>query len=113
MAMWQAYAALTEQPTPNTIFQLEEVIKNILKVVTSLLGVAILAMFVVGAFQYLLSGSNQEAAQKARGTFTYAFGGAATLFLLWLIFLFLKEFTGIDLLKFKICIFEDDFCLLK
>lgn len=111
--MWQAYAALVKDDRPNTLYDVEIVIINFLKAATSLVGIAVLAMFIVGAFQYLLAGSNQEAAQKARGTFTYAFGGAAALIILWLIFLFLREFTGINLLQFKVCIFEDEFCLLR
>ena len=99
--------------TPNSLQQLETVIISVLGVATSLVGLAIFAMFVVGAFQLLTSGSNQEAKQKAWQTFTFAAMGGAAVILVWLVFVFLKEFTGLDLLKFSICITgnkDDPFC---
>lgn len=98
---------------PNTLQQLEVVIKNVLGVATSLIGVGMFAMFVYGAFQLLTSGNNQEAKQKAWQTFTFAATGGAAVIIVWLVFVFLKEFTGIDLLKFSICITgnkDDPFC---
>lgn len=100
----QVWAAGLVGETPNTLPQVEEVVKNILGVATSLVGLAMFAMFVLGAFQLLTSGSNQEAKQKAWQTFTFAAMGGTAVIIVWLVFVFLKEFTGLDLLKFSICI---------
>jgi hypothetical protein len=109
----RAFAQGLVGDTPNTLPQIEAVVKNILGVATSLIGLGIFAMFVVGAFRLLTSGSNQEQKQKAWQTFTFAAMGGAAVILVWLVFVFLKEFTGLDLLKFSICITgnkDDPFC---
>lgn len=103
----QAYAALVGNE-PNSLFQLEKLAGNILGVAASLVGLALFVMFAVGAFQLLTSGSNQENTQKARQTFTFAAMGAAAVILLWLIFLFIEEFTGIDVLTFGVCMIKND-----
>lgn len=107
------FAAIVSETEPTALPQIETVIINILRVATSLVGLAVLAMFILGAFQLLTAGSNQENAQKARQTFTFAFIGAAALILVWFLFLFIKEFTGVDVFKFRICIpggVSGDFC---
>lgn len=104
------FAALVGD-TPNTLPQMETIAKNVFGVVTSLAGIAVFVMFAVGAFQVLTAGNNKENAQKAWATFTYAAIGAAGIILVWLTFLFLKEFTGLDLLIFNVCITgSGDFC---
>lgn len=90
--------------TPNTLADLETVIKNLLGAATSIIGLAIFVMLVVGAFQYITAGADQKAVEKSQQVFTFALMGGAAVIILWLIFVFLKEFTGIDLLKFNICI---------
>ena len=89
---------------PNTLADIETVVKNILGSATALIGLAIFVMLVVGAFQYITSGADQKAVEKSQQVFTFALMGGAAVIILWLVFTFLKEFTGIDLLKFNICI---------
>ncbi len=106
-----AYAAgLVKETAPNGLADLETVFANILHNLTGIAGLGVIAMFAYGAFQFLTAGNNQEKAQQAKNTFTFAFIGAGALILVWLLFLFLKEYTGVDLLKFKICIVTDTFC---
>lgn len=90
--------------TPNTLADIETVIKNLLGAATSIIGLAIFVMLIVGAFQYITAGADQKAVEKSQQVFTFALMGGAAVIILWLIFVFLKEFTGIDLLKFNICI---------
>lgn len=90
--------------TPNPLTDIEAVVSSLLGTVTSIVGLAIFVMFLVGAFQFLTAGNNEENVKKARQTFTYAAIGGAALILLYFVFLFLKEFTGLDLLKFGVCI---------
>lgn len=89
---------------PNPITDIEAVVSSLLGTVTSVVGLAIFVMFLVGAFQFLTAGNNEENVKKARQTFTYAVIGGAALIFLYVVFLFLKEFTGLDLLKFNVCI---------
>ena len=101
----QAYAAgLVTNDTPNTLADIETVIKNLLGSAASLIGLAIFVMLVVGAFQYITAGADQKAVEKSRTVFTFALMGGAAVIILWLVFSFLKQFTGLDLLKFNICI---------
>lgn len=90
--------------TPNPLTDIETVVSSLLGTATSIVGLAIFVMFLVGAFQFLTAGNNEENVKKARQTFTYAVIGGAALILLYFVFVFLKEFTGIDLLKFGVCI---------
>lgn len=97
-----AYGGMVGE-NPNSLVEIESVIKNVLGKATSIVGIAVFAMFVVGAIQLLTAGSNKENVQKAWQTFTFAAIGAGALILVWFFFVFLKDFTGIDLLKFSIC----------
>lgn len=90
--------------TPNSLPDIETVVSSLLGAVTSIVGLAIFVMFAIGAFQYLTAGNSEENVKKAQQTFTYAAIGGAALILLYFVFLFLKEFTGLDLLKFGVCI---------
>ena len=89
---------------PNPITDLETIASNLFGVATSIVGVAIFVMFLVGAFQYLTAGNDEKSAEKARMTFTFAAIGGAAMIFLYFAFLILKQFTGIDLLQFKVCI---------
>lgn len=100
----EVQAAGLVSSTPNTLADIETVIKNLLGAATSIIGLAIFVMLVVGAFQYITAGADQKAVEKSQQIFTFALIGGAAVIILWLIFVFLKEFTGIDLLKFNICI---------
>ena len=104
----QALAAgIVTDDAPNTLADIEMIIKNILGSATALIGLAIFVMLVVGAFQYITSGADQKAVEKSQQVFTFALMGGAAVIILWLVFTFLKEFTGIDLLQFKICITDN------
>ena len=98
------FAQIVEDLEPNPLTDIEPILENILKSVTAIVGLGVFAMLVAGAFKLLTAGSNQEAAQKAKNTFTFAAMGAAAVIVVWFLFVFLKDYTGIDLFKFEICI---------
>ena len=100
----EVQAAGLVSSTPNTLADIETVIRNLLGAATSIIGLAIFVMLVVGAFQYITAGADQKAVEKSQQVFIFALMGGAAVIILWLIFVFLKEFTGVDLLKFNICI---------
>lgn len=89
---------------PNPLVDIEKVVTNLLGVATSIIGIALFVMFLVGSFQYLTAGSDEKKAEQARATFTYAAMGGAALILLYFTFLLLRQLTGLNLLKFQVCI---------
>lgn len=104
------FAQIVKEGEPNTLKDIEPVFENILKSATAIVGLGVFAMLVVGAFKLLTAGSNQETAQKAKNTFTFAAMGAAAVIVVWFLFVFLKDYTGIDIFQFSICIVNDNFC---
>lgn len=90
--------------TPNALGDIEKIVTNLLGTVTSIIGIALFVMFLLGAFQYLTAGADEKKAEQARATFTYAAIGAAALILLYFAFRLLEQFTGLPLLQFKLCI---------
>ena len=104
MVFAQVVKDIVKDTTPNTLKDIEPIFKNILASATAIVGLGVFAMLVVGAFKLLTAGSNQEVAQKAKNTFTFAAMGAAAVIVVWFLFVFLKDYTGIDLFKFEICI---------
>lgn len=85
-----------------TLKGFECIFANILNVVIRLAGLALLVMLFMGGFKYLTAGGDPKKAQTAQQTITYAFFGLAAIIGAWFIFLLIKTFTGIDVLKFQI-----------
>ena len=100
----EVQAAGLVSSTPNTLADIETVIRNLLGAATSIIGLAIFVMLVVGAFQYITMEPTKKRLKSPNRCLPFALMGGAAVIILWLIFVFLKEFTGIDLLKFNICI---------
>lgn len=104
------FAQIVSDTGPDPLIDLELVATNLLRAATAIAGIGVFVMFLAGAFAWLTAGSNQEKAQKAKQTFTYAAFGAGALIIVWFLFVFLKDYTGIDLFKFNICIIDDAYC---
>lgn len=85
-----------------TIKGFECLFQNIITVIVSLAGFVSLTMLIVGGFQYLTSGGDPKKIAAASATLTYAVIGIIGIIVSWLILLFIKEFTGIDVTIFKI-----------
>lgn len=104
-AQWGAMNPLCVSGPANdvaTIKGLECMVTLILRVVVGLAGVASLAMIVLGGFQYLTSGGNPENTKKAQSTITWGIAGMAVLLGSWLILIFIRTLTGIDVTQFVI-----------
>lgn len=89
-------------PSATTLVEINNIFSRILNIATGIAGLAIFIMLVVGAFEYLTAGSNQDQIKKAVSTFTAAATGAALLILIWLILKFIEEFTGVNVTTFKL-----------
>jgi len=79
---------------------------NLLRTLIPLVGIAIAAMFVVGGYQFLMAGSDKDAAARARGTLTYAVVGLILALSAWIILSLLGSFLGDANLfsNFSICL---------
>ena len=86
-----------------TIQGFECIFGNILQIATTLAGIALFAMLLIGGFKYMTSGGDPKGAEQAKGTMTSALMGLVLLIVAWLLLKFVSEFTGLpNLLKFTI-----------
>lgn len=85
-----------------TIKGFECLFQNILQIVVGAAGLAFFAMFIVGGFKYLTSGGDSKKAAAASSTLTMAVIGVIGVIVSWLVLLFIKNFTGIDVTQFKV-----------
>ncbi len=85
-----------------TIQGFECLFQNILQVIVPLAGLTFFAMFLVGGFKYITSGGDPKKAAAASHTITMSFIGIIGVLVSWLILLFIKEFTGVNVTDFTI-----------
>lgn len=85
-----------------TIKGLECIFSQILGIIARLAGLAVFVMLIIGGWQYITSGGEKQAAQKARNTLTYAILGLVLLIASWFILRFIKVFTGVDVTNFVV-----------
>ena len=85
-----------------TINGFECLYKNILQVIINIAGLVFFAMLIVGGFKFLTSGGDPKKAAAASSTLTVAVIGIIGVIVSWLILLFIKNFTGIDVTQFSI-----------
>ena len=85
-----------------TIQCLEPLFQNAVIAVSSLVGVALFVMFVVGGFKFLMSGGDQKQLQSAQQTLTYAIIGLVVIVLGYLILRTIQVFTGVNVTQFTI-----------
>jgi len=87
-----------------TIKGFEAIFENIISVVLSLGAFALFIMLISGGIRFLTAGDDPKAAEGAKKTITTAVGGIVLLVLSYLILVFIGQFTGLDLTKFKVFI---------
>lgn len=85
-----------------TIQGLECLFANVLRVIMYLVGLFFLFMFISNAFKYLFSGSDQKQLAQINSSFTMAVVGLVGVIISWLIIKFIADFTGVDVINFKI-----------
>ena len=85
-----------------TIQGLECLFYNVLQVVTALAGLAFFVMFISGGFRYLFSGNDDKKVAAASSTLTMALIGLVGVIASWFILRLIQNFTGVDVLNFKI-----------
>ncbi|MBU0998103.1 pilin [Patescibacteria group bacterium] len=85
-----------------TIKGFEAIFENVISVVLSLGAFALFIMLVSGGMRFLTAGDDPKAAEGAKKTITTAIGGIVLLVLSYLILVFIKQFTGMDVTSFKV-----------
>jgi hypothetical protein len=87
-----------------TIKGVEGIVANILAIAITGIGFAGFVMMIVGAFQFLLAGSNSKGMENGRNTITFAIIGLIVALSSWIILNFIATFTGVETIKvFNIC----------
>ena len=99
-----AYAACTSGSVdcPAAFSDLTTVFSSIVGLALAGVGIAVLVMFIIGGYQYLMAGSDKDAATKARNTLTYAIIGFILAVSAWIILSLLGSFLGVDFSNFTL-----------
>lgn len=85
-----------------TLSDLEGVFSQIVTYATTLAGLALFAMLIVGGFKYMTAGGDPKASAQARQTITYALLGMTLIVASYLILRLIHQFTGVDVTIFRI-----------
>ena len=104
MANWHTVPIPTEQGGGKvaTLKSIETIFQIFLNYAVRFAGLTVFMMLIIGGFKYLTAGGDKKAIESAGKTLTYAVLGLVILIGAWLILLFIKEFTGIDVTQFVI-----------
>ena len=76
-------------------------IGNILQASIPFIGLLSFVMILVGGFSILTSAGNPEGIKKGTQTITLAIAGLALAVISWLVLVFIKNFTGVDVTQFQ------------
>jgi len=94
---------LAQAPAPpNSLSDLANVLATIIKSVTAIAVLLSFIMILIGGFQFLFSGGDQKAVEKARNTLTWALIGIVILILIWFVLLAVFNITGVPVMNFYI-----------
>jgi hypothetical protein len=85
-----------------TINGFECLYKNVLQVIINVAGLVFFAMLISGGFKYLTSGGDPKKVASASSTLSLAVIGIIGVIASWLILLFIKNFTGVNVTQFSI-----------
>lgn len=78
-------------------------IANVFMVVITLIGLIGFVMFMVGALQWMVSGTNTQGVQKSRSTMLYSVVGLVVALSAFIIINLIADFTGVNVIRnFKI-----------
>ena len=85
-----------------TLAGLETVFGNVVAVVAIIGGLLAFIALISGGFRYITAQGDPKATAAARSAITWAIVGLALIIIAWLILVFIKEFTGINVIEFSI-----------
>lgn len=85
-------AQLSELPT---------YVGNVLTFMIPLVGIVSFIMILVGGFRILTAGGNSDGIKKGGQTITMAIAGIALAIVSWLVLVFVRNVTGVDVTNFQ------------
>lgn len=86
-----------------TLQGFECLIANVFSVIISVIGISGFAMFIIGAFRWMLSGNDSKGVETAKNTMTFAIIGIVVAISGFIILNLIASFTGIGaILHFRI-----------
>lgn len=85
-----------------TIKCIEVIFTNILSAFIPLAIIALFVMLIIGGFKFMTSRGDHKATASAQNTLTYAVAGILLMAVAYLVFVLIKVFTGVDVLRFEI-----------
>ncbi len=88
--------------SPKALSDLEPIFGRVISIAIGFAGIAFFIMFIVGGFSYLTAGGDAGKVEGARKTLTYAIFGLVFIALSYLILIFIRTFTGVDVTQFKV-----------
>ena len=91
-----AFAQPVHAQDPAKLSDAVSIIENIIKLLAPAAGIAFFVMLLVGGYQFMTSGGDPKAVGAARNTLTYAVIGIILVVASWLIFLLVREITGVS-----------------
>jgi len=104
--MLNLFSALIAQTTSTNdvpkIKDLEGIVGNVISATLGLGAITVFIMLVVAGFKFLTSGGDPKATDSAKKTITFAIAGVVILALSYLLLVFIKNFTGVEVTKFNI-----------
>jgi hypothetical protein len=90
--------AATKANDVATIQGVQCLLANVFTVIITIVGLAGFVMFIVGAFRYLVSGSNSKGIEAAKNTIQYMVIGIIVTLSGFIILNMISSFTGIDVI---------------
>ncbi len=99
---WSGDCVSATDPTVATLQGFQCLFINILRIATTIAGLAFGAMLIVGGFKLIFAGGEQKGLQSAKNTLTTAIIGLVLTIAGWFILILIKEFTGANVTEFKI-----------
>ncbi len=96
---WSGSCVDTNNPDVATIQGVECLVRNILNIAVTAVGIAAFVMFLVGSFLYLTSGGNPKGTEAGQKTITFAIIGVVVSLTGFIALNFITTFTGVETIK--------------
>ncbi len=87
---------------PATFADLEIIFSNILGILFPIAGITLFIMIVIAGFRWMTSAGDPKGMESAKNTLTWAILGLIFLIGAWLVLVFIRQITGIDVTIFTI-----------
>lgn len=88
---------------PAMLANLDQVFASVLNVALAGVGIAVVIMFIIGGYQFLMAGPDKDAAARAHHTLTYAVIGLILALSTWIILSLVGTFLGVSFNTFTVC----------